>query len=109
MDQTFANDIRAGDIMDPLNVVCVVVDEAHRAQKNHSYCELVDLLLQAARSSAIQRPVTERVPGNGSGSEQGFFSRSQTLLFSLLVLEEVLNDRILFKYLFDSDFFLYSS
>ncbi|PRT52901.1 ATP-dependent DNA helicase mph1 [Wickerhamiella sorbophila] len=41
--QTVVNDINAG-LLDPQSVVCLVVDEAHRATGNHSYVELVKLL-----------------------------------------------------------------
>lgn len=38
--QTLDNDLRSGDI-DPKDIVCLVVDEAHRATGNYAYCNIV--------------------------------------------------------------------
>lgn len=38
--QTLDNDIRTGDV-DPKDIICLVVDEAHRATGNYAYCQIV--------------------------------------------------------------------
>lgn len=38
--QTLDNDLRTGDV-DPRDIVCLVVDEAHRATGNYAYCNIV--------------------------------------------------------------------
>lgn len=38
--QTLDNDLRTGDV-DPKDIVCLVVDEAHRATGNYAYCNIV--------------------------------------------------------------------
>lgn len=38
--QTLDNDIRTGDV-DPRDIICLVVDEAHRATGNYAYCQIV--------------------------------------------------------------------
>ncbi len=37
---TFVNDIRSDSIGDPRKIVCVVVDEAHRATGDYAYCQV---------------------------------------------------------------------
>lgn len=38
--QTLDNDIASGDV-DPRDIICLVVDEAHRATGNYAYCNIV--------------------------------------------------------------------
>ncbi|CAO1628583.1 unnamed protein product [Sympodiomycopsis kandeliae] len=38
--QTLDNDIKTGDV-DPRDIICLVVDEAHRATGNYAYCQIV--------------------------------------------------------------------
>lgn len=42
--QTFENDLAKGRV-DPRDVVCVVVDEAHRASGDYAYCGVVRYLM----------------------------------------------------------------
>ena len=35
------------DLFRPTNIVCLVIDEAHRATKNYAYCVVVKELLKA--------------------------------------------------------------
>ncbi|EPQ27508.1 uncharacterized protein PFL1_05046 [Pseudozyma flocculosa PF-1] len=43
--QTFENDLASG-ACDPSDVVCVVVDEAHRATGKFAYCNVISMLMQ---------------------------------------------------------------
>lgn len=43
--QTVENDLRRGRL-EPSDVICVVIDEAHRATGGYAYCEVVRLLMQ---------------------------------------------------------------
>lgn len=43
--QTVENDLRSG-LVDPKDIVCLVVDEAHRATGNHSYVNVVNTILK---------------------------------------------------------------
>jgi ERCC4-related helicase len=45
--QTLHNDLSAG-ICDPRSVVCVVIDEAHRATSNYSYTTVIQELSRAS-------------------------------------------------------------
>ncbi|MBW0473351.1 hypothetical protein O181_013066 [Austropuccinia psidii MF-1] len=43
--QTVANDLRRG-ILKPEDVICVVIDEAHRATGGYAYCVVISLLMR---------------------------------------------------------------
>ncbi|KAN0065618.1 3'-5' DNA helicase [Thecaphora frezii] len=44
--QTFENDLRTGGC-NPHDIVCLVVDEAHRATGKYAYCNVVSILMQS--------------------------------------------------------------
>ena len=50
--QTFQNDLQ-NKVVDPLSIVCVVVDEAHRARGTYAYVELIKLIRQQNKSLRI--------------------------------------------------------
>ncbi|CAN6620181.1 ATP-dependent DNA helicase Mph1p [Trichomonascus vanleenenianus] len=50
--QTVENDLRKGAI-DPKEIVCLVVDEAHKAVGNYAYCKVVELIAQRNKSFRI--------------------------------------------------------
>ena len=50
--QVLNNDINSG-LVDPRSIVCLVIDEAHRARGNHAYCQCVRELAAATRQHRI--------------------------------------------------------
>jgi len=55
------NDINLG-LIDPRRIVCLVVDEAHRARGNHAYCTLVREI--AAATSHFRLLALSATPGS---------------------------------------------
>lgn len=65
--QTVENDLRRGRL-DPLDVVCCVVDEAHRATGGYAYCEVVRILMQF--NSHFRVLALTATPGNDAEKVQ---------------------------------------
>ena len=66
--QTMQNDIRDG-VCDASKVVCVVVDEAHRAKGNHAYCQVVEQLWR--RGTSFRLLALSATPGHDVKEVQG--------------------------------------
>lgn len=66
--QVVANDLAKG-ILDPITVVCLVIDEAHRAKGNYAYCNVAKLIYRVNTSFRVV--ALTATPGADAESVQG--------------------------------------
>jgi ATP-dependent DNA helicase MPH1 len=66
--QTVQNDLKSGKL-DPKSIVCLVVDEAHRATGNHAYVDVVNLISRSNDSFRILA-LTATPSGNIEGVQE---------------------------------------
>ncbi|KAI3650012.1 hypothetical protein MP228_005644 [Amoeboaphelidium protococcarum] len=50
--QSLSNDLNSG-ICDPRQIVCLVIDEAHRATGNYAYCQVIEKVYQSHKAFRI--------------------------------------------------------
>ena len=68
--QVFINDLSRG-ACDPMSIRCLIIDEAHKAQKNHAYCQVVREL---SRTNSLFRILAlSATPGNDIKVCQNFY------------------------------------
>jgi ERCC4-related helicase len=61
--QTLLNDIRSGRVRAE-EVVCIVVDEAHRATNNYAYTQIIQELSSASNSNTFRVLALTATPGS---------------------------------------------
>ena len=68
--QTFVNDLNADRIGDPRKIVCIVIDEAHRATGEYAYCQAIRILTTQKSHHRFRILALSATPGKDLSSVQ---------------------------------------